>query len=351
MKHGAWKAKQRGMGGLGVTGFVLVLLVILGTWGCGSSGGGGGEPAVDTTPDAFSFTAVTDADVDVPVYSDEITVAGIDEETAIAISGGDGAYSINGGMFTSEDGTVLEGDTVVVRLTASRYSNTVVAADVTIGGLTAVFSVATAAENLVDTIPDAFSFPAVTNATLATVTYSDEITLSGFDGVADLSIEGPGEYSVNGGVFTRNEGIVYPGDTVKVRQASSTYSYTTVSTRVTIGGLSSVFSVTTVDVVPDPFAFTPVTDVPDMYPVNSNTITVTGITAETEIRIADDPVNPSPQSARYSINNGAYTNQAGTVREGDTVKVLLVSSMYIQTTVSATLTIGGVSAVFSVTTF
>lgn len=85
-------------------------------------------------------------------------------------------------------------------------------------------------------------------------------------------------------------------------------------------------------------------------PYFSNTITVTGITAETEIRIADDPVNPSPQPARYSIN-GAYTNQAGTVREGDTVKVLLVSSMYFQTTVSATLTIGGVSAVFSVTTF
>jgi len=347
INHGGWGNL------LFVLGWVAIFLSVIGTWGCGSSSSGGGADVVDTTPDAFAFTAVTDMDVDVPVYSNEVIVTGSEEEAGISIMGGDGAYSINGGMYTSEDGTVYEGDTVVVRLTASRYNNTVVASDVTIGGLSSVFSVATGAADLVDTIPDAFEFSEVIDARLTTLTYSNEITVTGFEGGAELSISGAGEYSVNGSVFTRNEGMISAGDTVKVRLTSSTYFGTTVSTTMTIGGLPSVFSVSTwpLDTTPDPFTFTAVTHALDLLPYNSNEITVTGITAETDIHIADDPVNPPTIGhAQYSINGGPWTLQAGTVREGDKVRVIVVSSIDFGKTVSAQLTIGGVSAVFSVKT-
>lgn len=143
-----------------VSGWAVLVLVLLGVWGCGSSDGSSSSPDIGIAPDAFAFTAQTDVDVDMPVYSNEITVTGIEEEAVITITGGDGAYSINGGMFTNEDGTVYEGDTVVVRLTASHYYNTVVTTEVSIGGLSSVFSVGTVAASDMDSIPDGFEFEA-----------------------------------------------------------------------------------------------------------------------------------------------------------------------------------------------
>ena len=73
----------------------------------------------------------------------------------------------------------------------------------------------------------------------------------------------------------------------------------------------------------------------------SNPITVAGINAATPISIT---------GGTYSINGGAYTSSAGTVNSGNTVTVRVTSSASYSTAVNATLTIGGVSDTFSVTT-
>lgn len=73
------------------------------------------------------------------VYSNDITVTGIDDYTDIAIAGGGVEYSVNGGVFTAHAGTVFEGDTVAVQLTSSQYFSTTVSTVVTIGGIPAVF--------------------------------------------------------------------------------------------------------------------------------------------------------------------------------------------------------------------
>lgn len=52
----------------------------------------------------------------------------------------------------------------------------------------------------------------------------------------------------------------------------------------------------------------------------------------------------------YSVNNTSYTANAGTVSNGDTIKVRLTSSASYNTTTQMTLTIGGVSSVFRATT-
>jgi len=52
----------------------------------------------------------------------------------------------------------------------------------------------------------------------------------------------------------------------------------------------------------------------------------------------------------YSINNLAYTNVTGTISGGDTVRVRITSSASYNTALQATLSIGGVSTSFSVTT-
>ncbi len=95
------------------------------------------------------------------------------------------------------------------------------------------------------------------------------------------------------------------------------------------------------DTTPDPFSFTPQTGVALSTVATSNTITVTGISAAAPISVV---------GGDYSINGGAYTAAAGSVNNGNTVTVRQTSSGSYGTLTTATLTIGGVTGNFNVTT-
>jgi len=207
-----------------------------------------------------------------------------------------------------------------------------------------LFSILSANMLFADTIPDIFTFTDRTDVALNTEFKSNAITVSGIDAAAPISITG-GTYSINGGTYTSASGSVSVGNTVKVRKVSAgTYS-TTKSAILTIGGVSDTFSVTTmidpVDTTPDSFTFTDRTNVALNTELKSNAITVSGINAASPISIT---------GGTYSINGGAYTGTSSTVNLGNTVKVRKMSASTYTTTKSATLTIGGVSDTFSVTT-
>ncbi|MDP4028456.1 MAG: DUF1566 domain-containing protein [Gallionella sp.] len=93
------------------------------------------------TPDAFSFTAQTDAARSGVATSNTITVTGINSAAYIRIVGG--TYSINGGAYTAVAGTVNNNDTVTVRQTSSGSYSTLTTATLTIGGVNSAFQVAT----------------------------------------------------------------------------------------------------------------------------------------------------------------------------------------------------------------
>jgi hypothetical protein len=96
------------------------------------------------------------------------------------------------------------------------------------------------------------------------------------------------------------------------------------------------------DTTPDPFTFTDVTGVPLSTVQTSDTITVGGITAPAAISIV---------GGEYELNSsGTWTSSAGTVANGDTVRVRHTSSGTNSTAVNTTLTIGGVSDTFTSTT-
>jgi hypothetical protein len=95
------------------------------------------------------------------------------------------------------------------------------------------------------------------------------------------------------------------------------------------------------DTTPDQFTFVDQTSIALNALVTSNTITVSGINAQSPVSIT---------GGQYSINGGVYTSATGTVNNGDSVNVQLTSSANYATMTSATLTIGGVSGTFSVTT-
>lgn len=113
-----------------------------------SCGGGGSSaenneqpPTVDTTPNNFSFTAQNDVALNTWLVSEEITVSGINSATQVQISGGE--YSINGAGYTSQAGTVSEGDKIKVRLKSNTDYQTSTTATLTIGDKQASFVVAT----------------------------------------------------------------------------------------------------------------------------------------------------------------------------------------------------------------
>jgi len=172
---------------------------------------------------------------------------------------------------------------------------------------------------------------------------SNTITVSGINTAAVVSIIG-GTYSVKGGAFRSASYIVNNGDTVIVKQTSSANYSTKTDATLNIGGVSDSFSVTTLaspDITsPDQFTLIDVTGVPPNTEVTSNAITVSGINTVVPISIT---------GGTYSINGADYTNESGTVNNGNIVTVKATSGDYSET-VNVILNISGVTDMFSVTT-
>lgn len=296
----------------------------------------------DITPNPFTFTGRTNVPLSTTVTSNTITVSGINTGTTISITGG--TYSVNGGtIYTSDSGTVYNGYTVTVQLTSSSSYAATTSAILTIGGVSGTFSVTTIT-TADDSTPNAFTFTDQTNVPLSTEIISNAITVSGINTAAVISIVG-GTYSVNGGTYRSASYIVNNGATVTVKQTSSASYSTKTDATLNIGGVSDTFSVTTLAspgiTSPDAFTFDDVTDVAPNTEITSNTITVSGINTAVPISIT---------GGTYSINGAVYTNESGSVNNGDTVAVRQTSSEDYSATTDATLNISGVTDTFSVTT-
>jgi hypothetical protein len=294
----------------------------------------------DITPDAFAFTAQQNVPVNALVASNAIMVSGIEAAATISVSGGD--YAINGGAYTSATATVANGHTVTVRQRSSNQFSTASTLTLTIGGVSAAFTVRTQSP---DTTSDMFSFTAQTGVAVSTAIISNTITIAGINGAATVTVTG-GEYSTQGNSFSSTAGTINPGGTLRLRQTSSASFATTTTMTVTVGGVSATFSVATaaIDPTPDAFSFSPETNVNLNQTRTSNAITVTGINSPATISIS------GAATREYRINNGAWVASAGTVINGDTVRVRHTSAATNSTTTSTTLTIDGVSGTFSTTT-
>lgn len=209
-------------------------------------------------------------------------------------------------------------------------------------GSVSIVSVSTAPVFTADTTPDAFGFTDLANQALSTVVESNAITVAGINAASSISVTG-GEYQINGGAWTSTAGTVTNGQTVKVRHTTSASNSTATNTTLTIGGVSDTFTTTTAasDTTPDAFTFTDVIGQALSTVVESNAITVAGINAAAAISVV---------GGEYQINGGSWTSAAGTVTNGQTVKVRHTTSASNSTATNTTLTIGGVSDTFTTTT-
>lgn len=167
----------------------------------------------DTTPDAFSFGAKSVDTAGMDVFSDVITVASINQEVDIEVSGG--SYKINTGSFTSAKGKVKVGDQVQLKVTAPDYGKETTAT-LTIGGVKGAFTVSTTKD---DTPDSGVSFTTQTNVDRDIDIESDAIKITGINVPIPVVVDG-GEVSINGGAYTTS-GNISNNQTLKVKLRSS----------------------------------------------------------------------------------------------------------------------------------
>ncbi len=298
-----------------------------------------GVAGSDTTPDAFSFSDVTDVLPGAVITSDPVSIAGIDAPVPISVSGG--SYSIACvGPYVTTTSTIMSGDIVCVRHTASNALATAVSTTLTIGGVSDVFT-STTQSRPVDTTPEPFSFTDQFDVPVSSVRTSSPVSINGFDVPIPISVAN-GSYSVGcTTTFITTASTVSSGDVVCVRHTSAAAPLTRVDTVVTIGGVSDTFSSTTAaagssDTTPDAFSIPLLSGLNVSTLQRSPTITITGINTLAPISVVD---------GEYSVGcTGTFTSAPDTISNFDDVCVRRTTAATPMTAVSVRLTVGGVSA-------
>jgi uncharacterized delta-60 repeat protein len=280
-----------------------------------------------------------------------ITVRGIGAAAgpfAISVAGGEGVgYSVGcTGNFTANAGTVANNATVCVRHVSSTAGNTAVESTLVIGGTAGTFRSTTLN---VDSTPDAFDFPPLIDAPIASVVQSAAVTVSGIGaGVQSLVRISGGEYSIGcTGTFTVGLGQISNGQSICVRHQSAGSSQGQVTTTLLIADVFGSFTSTTVaaDLLPDRFEFASQSGLDLLVPVTSAPAAITGITGPAEVSVS------GTAGSEVSIGcTGTFTATPGRIDNGQTLCVRHTSSGASEGTVASEVRVGGRLATFSSTT-
>lgn len=305
--------------------------------------------AAATDPVGFiDFEPVIGAQRNVLVVSNAQTIADLDQPSPISVVGG--AYAIDGGPFVTAPGTVAGGQEVAVQAASSGAFSTPVTATLTIGSVSAGFTVTTEDE---DVTPDGFvDFSSVSPAELDTVYTSSPQVIAGLNTTTTASIAagngadlGPVALSVNGGAFTAGPAAVANGDSIVARLTTGSSFATAYSADLTVGSVIRSFSALTAgaDVDPDNLAdFPPVANAAIVSTVTSApSAPISGINTAAPISIV---------GGRYAIDGGSYTDAPGVIHAGSTVRIAITTGSGFLAPHAATLTIGSVLVQFVATT-
>ncbi len=194
--------------------------------------------ALDTTPNAFSFTNQTRVSPSNTTTSNAVSVSGFDNSltatctscTAIARNGNWGGTSVSG---------FVPGDTIAVRTTSSSSPGGIISVGVTLGSTSTTWSVTT-----LDNSVAGLSFPTQNHAYRSTNYTSGSATISNFDGPLLMSVSGSGSptFSVNSGSFVTSANV-NPGDSIQVRLTSASSYGSSATATVSVGVSSGTYTV------------------------------------------------------------------------------------------------------------
>lgn len=293
----------------------------------------------DSVPNHFSFPSQIEVPPNSLRESISVVIEGTNVATPISVSNGE--YRVDDGAYTSAPGLVNSGQAVQVRHTSANSYATATTTSLNVGGITGTFTSTTVIN---DTVPNQFSFTDQSGLPTNVITTSNVVTVNGINAPTPISISG-GMYSVNSGAFTNAAGTVQNGNTVQVRVTTSASANTAVNTTLTVGGISDTFTATTGagDSTPDGFDLVDHSGVKKMQWVTANVITVSGINLVVNAAV-------SGTNIRWSKNGGTYTTGVGTVQNGDQIRVQMKAASAPLTAVTGSLTVGGITDFWTVTT-
>ena len=185
-----------------------------------------------------------------------------------------------------------------------------------------------------------FSFNNITNADRG-VYYSRSSLVTGIVGSVS-AIAGPGDQvSLNSlnwysSVTISNDQVIF------LRTLSSTNFSTSTTASVTIGGVTGSFTITTeaIDTTPDNFSFSDFTNA-SVSTLYSRSTTITGINTS---------VTATAGSGDEVSLNGSTWSSSVTVTNGATLYLRTLSSSSFNTSTTASVTVGGVTGDFTITT-
>jgi hypothetical protein len=198
----------------------------------------------------------------------------------------------------------------------------------------------------VDMVPAGFTFTDLLNQAQSSLVTSNIVSITDLGVAADVSISGDGspQFRINGGSWVTS-GTINDGDTLQLRLTTNAAMSTANTATVVVGTIGAIWSASTVgaDTVPNAFSFSDQTGVATSFLTSSNTITITGINSSTPVSVSG---GGSPQ---ISINGGAW-GTSGNIDNGQSLQVRLTSSASYDTTLSATVDVGGVTDQWDVAT-
>jgi Protein of unknown function (DUF1566) len=194
--------------------------------------------------------------------------------------------------------------------------------------------------------PSAFTFTNQTNVATSTTISSNAVTLSGFTGTISATC-GTGCTAIarNGTWGGTTVAGFQSGDTIAIRQTSSSSVSTTTNATVTAGSTTSgTWAVTTTSNTPSAFSFTNVTGANTAQGIVSNTVTLSGFTGSMTAVCGTGCINIA--------HNGAWGGTTVTgFASGDTIAIMQTSSSSVNTATTASVTVGNtVSGTWQVTT-
>ena len=331
---------------------------------------------IDIDPTPFTFVNQTNREIGVGYTSNEITISGLEPGFTFPadITSGDGQIIKNGGTGVPSV-TVVNGDRIFLRLISPfEYSNNPTGSGtrtnsttVRVGSYSTSWSVSS---RDVDIFINPFDFNDVNNALVSSVYEAFSVNTSGIvttitgadQGIplvtavtgCELRVEQPaagGGFSIRRPYSTANA-IVFNGDRLTARiTTSSNFSETKIGI-VTVSNFTGRFIVTTrprpIDTIPDPFTFTDIPSQTRGSTVESNEITLVGMSTFTDEGVASVTTGTNGGNAQFQVTRGTQVIRSYTgigtypVRNGDKIKLKLTASSDSNITRTATFRVDGI---------
>lgn len=192
-----------------------------------------------------------------------------------------------------------------------------------------------------DNEPDQFTFASIIDAELSQVYDSEIITISGLEVCQEAFVTNDAVFSVNGNAFAAGFQTVCNGDTIQLRMVSSATNATKKTTTLSVGVTSADWNITTKSLgnnVPNDFSFIDVVDAPILSYVESNVVTITGITGDTGVGA------PSNTNFESRINDGTgwglWSNFPKTMFNGQQLQLRTLTSDVLGESATTSIVVG-----------